>query len=183
MKSWLGHLSPCASGLSVPGRGEINHVWSGCFGTNRIIGNWHRCLRVMWRKRKKKFDQLLKNVLWTVNFYFIDPQNYLHIMRTFLNCIKSLARHTERVVGQTVRFKLEACLYNLAIVWYDILWLDLIINIHLKVEWNQNITRKFVAKNDPGIWFFPTPIGHSQTEVSAWIWSNRLRGEWYSFNY
>ena len=26
--------------------------------------------------------------------------------------------------------------------------------------------------------FFPTP-----TEVSGWSWSNRLRGEWYSFNY
>ena len=25
--------------------------------------------------------------VWTVNFYFTDPQNYLHIMRTFLNHI------------------------------------------------------------------------------------------------
>ena len=46
------------SGLSVPcrGHGEINHVWSGCFGTNRIIDNWHRCLAVIWRKKKNNFS-------------------------------------------------------------------------------------------------------------------------------
>ena len=46
-------------------------------------------LGVMWRKRKNYFDKWLKTNLWTVNFYFIDPQNYLHIMRTFLNRIKN----------------------------------------------------------------------------------------------
>ena len=29
-----------------------------------------------------------KKNLWTLNFYFIDSQNYLHIMRIFLNHIK-----------------------------------------------------------------------------------------------
>ena len=80
------------SGLSVPcrGHGEINHVCSGCFGTNRIIDNWHRCLPVMWRKKKKIFRSMIKNTfLWIVNFYFIDPQNYLSIMRTFLNRMKN----------------------------------------------------------------------------------------------
>ena len=33
-------------------------------------------------------NYFLKN-LWTVNFHFIDPENYLHIMRTFLNHIKN----------------------------------------------------------------------------------------------
>ena len=73
-------------------------------------------------------------------FLFNWPTNYLHIMRTFVNCIKMK------------------------------LW--------MKSKW------KFVATNDPVIWFFPTPIGaHCQTEVSGGSWSNRLRGEWYSFNY
>ena len=35
--------------------GDAN-VWSMYFGTNRIIDNWHRCLGVMWRKRKNYFD-------------------------------------------------------------------------------------------------------------------------------
>ena len=43
----------------------------------------------MWQKRKNYFDKLLKTNLWTVSFYFIHPQNYLHIMRTFLNHIKN----------------------------------------------------------------------------------------------
>ena len=30
-----------------------------------------------------------KKNLWTVNFYFIDPQNYQHTMRTVLNHIKN----------------------------------------------------------------------------------------------
>ena len=36
---------------------------------------------------KKYFYEYLwkkNNFLWTVNLYFLDPQNYLHIMRTFL---------------------------------------------------------------------------------------------------
>ena len=32
---------------------------------------------------------MIKKLWWTVNFYFIDPQNYLHIKRTFLNCMKN----------------------------------------------------------------------------------------------
>ena len=64
---------------------KLTNVWSRYFGTNRIIDNWHRCLGVMWRKRKNYF----KKNLWTLNFDFIDPQNYLHIMRTFLNHIKN----------------------------------------------------------------------------------------------
>ena len=36
---------------------KLTNVWSGYFGTNRIIDNWHRCLGVMWRKRKKYFDE------------------------------------------------------------------------------------------------------------------------------
>ena len=36
---------------------KLTNVWSRYFGTNRIIDNWHRCLGVMWRKRKKYFDK------------------------------------------------------------------------------------------------------------------------------
>ena len=43
----------------------------------------------MWRKWKKYFDKCLKTNLWIVNLFFTDPQNYLHIMRTFLNHIKN----------------------------------------------------------------------------------------------
>ena len=68
---------------------KLTNVWSRYFGTNRIIDNWHRCLGVMWRKRKIISKQLFKKNLWNVNFHFIDPQNYLHIMRTFLNHIKN----------------------------------------------------------------------------------------------
>ena len=65
-----------------------------------------------------------------------------------------------------------------------ILWGPFLIVWKWNFEWNQNITRKFVATNDTVICFFPTSIGaHSQTEVSSWSWSNRLRGEWYNFNY
>ena len=67
---------------------KLTNVWSRYFGTNRIIDNLHRCLGVMWCKRKNYFDKWSKTNLWTVNLYFIDPQNYLHIMRTFLNHIK-----------------------------------------------------------------------------------------------
>ena len=77
----------------VSPRQKLTNVWSRYFGTNRIIDNWHRCLGVMWRKRKNYFDKWLKTNLWTVNFYFIDPQNYLHIMRTFLNHIKNETSH------------------------------------------------------------------------------------------
>ena len=91
MKSWLKYLSPETSGFQSPaGEAEkLTNVWSGCFGTNRIIDNWHRCRGVMWRKRKNYFEKLFLKNLWTVNFHFIDPQNYLHIMRTFLNHIKN----------------------------------------------------------------------------------------------
>ena len=36
---------------------KLTNVWSRYFGTNRIIGNWHRCLGVMWCKRKSYFDK------------------------------------------------------------------------------------------------------------------------------
>ena len=36
---------------------KLNNVWSRYFGTNRIIDNCHRCLGVMWRKRKNYFDK------------------------------------------------------------------------------------------------------------------------------
>ena len=68
---------------------KLTNVWSRYFGKNRIIDNWHRCLGVMWRKRKKYFEKKIFLNLWTVNFHFIDPQNYSHIMRTFLNHIKN----------------------------------------------------------------------------------------------
>ena len=35
------------------------------------------------------FEKLFEKNLWTVNFHFIDPENYLHIMRTFLNHINN----------------------------------------------------------------------------------------------
>ena len=68
---------------------KLTNVWSRYFGTNRIIDNWHRCLGVMWRKWKNYFEKLFLKNLWTVNFHFIDPQNYLRIMRTFLSHIKN----------------------------------------------------------------------------------------------
>ena len=34
---------------------KLTNVWWRYFGTNRIIDNWHRCLGVMWRKRKNDF--------------------------------------------------------------------------------------------------------------------------------
>ena len=106
---------------------KLTNVWSRYFGPNRIIDNWHRCLGVMWRKRKNISINNSKKNLWTLNFYFIDSQNYLHIMRTFLNHIKK--------------------------------W---------NFGWNWNITRKFVATNDPVIWVFPILIrAHSETEVSG----------------
>ena len=69
---------------------KLTNVWSRYFGPNRIIDNWHRCLGVMWRKRKNISINNSKKNLWTLNFYFIDSQNYLHIMRTFLNHIKKM---------------------------------------------------------------------------------------------
>ena len=36
---------------------KLTNVWSMYFGTNRIIDNCHRCLGVMWRKRKNYFDK------------------------------------------------------------------------------------------------------------------------------
>ena len=36
---------------------KLANVWSRYFGTNGIIDNWHRCLVVMWRKRKNYFDK------------------------------------------------------------------------------------------------------------------------------
>ena len=36
---------------------KLTNVWSMYFGTNRIIDNWHRCLGVMWRKRKNYFHK------------------------------------------------------------------------------------------------------------------------------
>ena len=69
---------------------KLTNVWSRYFGTNRIIDNWHRCLGVMWRKRKNYFEKLFKKKIYGLSiFHFIDPQNYLHIMRTFLNHIKN----------------------------------------------------------------------------------------------
>ena len=65
----------------------------------------------------------------------------------------------------------------------DIMWI-IFICAKINFDWNKNIDRKFVATNDPVIWFFPILIGaHSQTEVSGWRQPNLLREEWYSFNY
>ena len=36
---------------------KLTNVWSRYFGTNRIIDNLHRCLGVIWRKRKNYFDK------------------------------------------------------------------------------------------------------------------------------
>ena len=36
---------------------KLTNVWSRYFGTNRIIGNWHWCLGVIWRKRNNDFDE------------------------------------------------------------------------------------------------------------------------------
>ena len=37
---------------------KLTNVWSRYFGTNRIIDNWHRCLGVMWYKRKNYLEKL-----------------------------------------------------------------------------------------------------------------------------
>ena len=68
---------------------KLTNVWSRYFRTNRIIDNWHRCIEVMWRKRKKISINNSKKNIWTLNFYFIDSQTYLNNMRTFLNHIKN----------------------------------------------------------------------------------------------
>ena len=68
---------------------KLTNVWSRYFGTNRIIDNWHRCLGQMWRKRKNYFAKLFLKKSMDCNFHFIEPENYLHIMRTFLNHIKN----------------------------------------------------------------------------------------------
>ena len=39
------------------GAEKLTNVWSRYFGTNRINDNWHRCLGVMWCKRKNHFDK------------------------------------------------------------------------------------------------------------------------------
>ena len=91
MRSWLGYLSPQApaSSVSCGDTDKLTNVCSRYFGTNRIVNNWHWCLGVMWRKGNNHFDKNnLKTILWTVEFYFIDPQNYFHIMRTFLSYVK-----------------------------------------------------------------------------------------------
>ena len=67
---------------------KLTNVWSRYFVTNRIIDNLHRCHGVRWRKLKKYFDKWFKKNPWIHNFHFIDPQNYSHIMRTFLDHIK-----------------------------------------------------------------------------------------------
>ena len=36
---------------------KLTNVWSRYFGMNQIIDNWHRCLGVMWRKRKNYFEK------------------------------------------------------------------------------------------------------------------------------
>ena len=81
MKLWLDYLSPYASGLSAPGPArdteKLTNFWPRYFGTNQIIDNLQH------------FDEWLKNFLWIVNFYFIDTQNYLHIMPTFPDYMKN----------------------------------------------------------------------------------------------
>ena len=37
--------------------GKLTNVCWRYFGTNKIIDNWHRCLGIMWRKRKNDFDE------------------------------------------------------------------------------------------------------------------------------
>ena len=68
---------------------KLTNVWSRYFGMNRIIDNWHQCLGECDVNGKIILKNYFKINLWTVNFHFIDPQNYLHIMRTFLNHIKN----------------------------------------------------------------------------------------------
>ena len=67
---------------------KLTNVWSGCFGTNRIIDNWHRCRGVMWRKRKNYFENLFLKKSTDCQFSFHWQQNYLHVMGTLLNHIK-----------------------------------------------------------------------------------------------
>ena len=52
---------------------KLTNVWSRYFGTNRIIDNWHRCLGVMWRKRKKYFKKLFKKKSMACQFSFHWP--------------------------------------------------------------------------------------------------------------
>ena len=70
---------------------KLTNVWSRYFGTNRIIDNWHRCLRVMWLKRKNYFEKLFLKKSMDCQFSFHWPTKLftflVHIMRTFLNHI------------------------------------------------------------------------------------------------
>ena len=49
---------------------KLTNVWSRYFGTNRIIDNWHRCLGVMWRKRKNYFETLFLKKSMDCQFSF-----------------------------------------------------------------------------------------------------------------
>ena len=52
------HKHPVCQSPAEDGE-KFTNVWSRYFGTNRIIDNWHRCLGVMWRKRKKIFRWII----------------------------------------------------------------------------------------------------------------------------
>ena len=52
---------------------KLTNVWSRYFGTNRIIDNWHRCLGVMWRKRKNYFEKLFQKKSMDCQFSFHWP--------------------------------------------------------------------------------------------------------------
>ena len=52
---------------------KLTNFWSRYFETNRIIDNWHRCLGVMWRKRKNCFKKLFQKKSMDCQFSFHWP--------------------------------------------------------------------------------------------------------------
>ena len=65
-------------GLPVPcpGHWEINQCLVKYFGTNWIIDNWHWYLGVKWCKWNNYFDNWLKKIWQTDNYYFIDHYKF-----------------------------------------------------------------------------------------------------------
>ena len=66
------HKHPVCQSLAAEAE-KLTNVWSRYFGTNRIIDNWHRCLGVMWRKRKKYFEKLFLKQSMDCQFSFHWP--------------------------------------------------------------------------------------------------------------
>ena len=62
---------------------KLTNVWSRYFGTNRIIDNWHRCLGVMWRKRKKIFRKIIFKKIYGLSIFISLTHQIIYILWGF----------------------------------------------------------------------------------------------------